>query len=283
MGLVASTIESIATAIPDTVYLRLSDAQKAEFEVSRTALAGKTAILYANNPDIAITQNPVTISEAYPVQIWFLQLQPNPDDVNIDTVLDACKYVAFDFYTEFRKEANTPWNNWEETTAIQLNNTSAYQIGNEYLSGWELTFTLSLESCPATYLKKYDFTIDEQGWTKAGGAGFFDYDPGNGWKWIDTGGFPAFGGTSIQTPGIPSGKYLVTIEMDTTSGAALDFDLLEFGETPVTFSIGEPGVYKSTITLLGSLDLFFVKNNNSTPDRDFVLKSITLQQGGTLF
>jgi hypothetical protein len=147
MGLVSQTVQQVASAITNTEYLRLSEVQKTEFEISRVNLSGKTAIIYANLPDIPITQNPLTISEDYPVEIWFLQLQKNPDDVDVDYILDNTKAVAYEFYKEFRKFANTSFNNWELTEGIALNATAAYQIGNEYLTGWQLTMTLSIENC----------------------------------------------------------------------------------------------------------------------------------------
>lgn len=146
MGLISQTIKGIAEAIPNTVYFRLSTTQKAEFELSRKALKNKTAIIYGDLPDIPITQNPITISEAYPIKIWFLKLQPEPDTIEIDELLDELKVIAYDFYREFFNDTQS-FNNWELTTAIVLSATPTYQIGAEYFSGWQLSITLSIESC----------------------------------------------------------------------------------------------------------------------------------------
>ena len=144
MGLISQRIEAISNGLTDVKYFRLSTTQKAEFELSRTALSGLTAIIYGDLPEIPITQNPLTITEEYPVKMWFLQLQPEPDDSDIDTLLDATKVLAFEFFKEFRKE---PFFNIEDVEGITLNAVPTFQLGAEYFSGWELTFVMAIESC----------------------------------------------------------------------------------------------------------------------------------------
>jgi len=145
MGLISQRVKAIAEAITDVTYFRLSTTQKAEFELSRKALRGKTAIVYADNPDIPIDQNPITITENFPVRVLFLQLQDEPDETEIDLLLDSTKSVAFEFYRKFRDE---PFFNIEDVSEVVLSSGQlSYQLGVEYLSGHELTFVMALETC----------------------------------------------------------------------------------------------------------------------------------------
>jgi hypothetical protein len=145
MGLVATAIKTIAEAIPNTEYLQVSDTQKAEFELSKIALAGKTAILYNNLPNIPIDQNALNITENYPIEIWFLGLDSNFDDVDIETLLDSTKAIWAIFYNDLKIES---FINLELSEGIELNAGAAYRIGAESFSGWQFLMTLSLESCP---------------------------------------------------------------------------------------------------------------------------------------
>jgi len=145
MGLVAQTIKTIAEAIPNTVFLQLSDTQKVEFELSKIALAGKTAIVYNNLPSIPIDQNALNITENYPIEVWFLGLQSNFDDVDIETLLDTTRAVWAIFYNGLKVET---FINLELSEGIELNAGTTYRVGAESLSGWQFLMNLSLESCP---------------------------------------------------------------------------------------------------------------------------------------
>jgi len=145
MGLVAQTIKTIAEAIPNTVFLQLSDTQKVEFELSKVNLAGKTAIVYNNLPSIPIDQNALNITENYPIEVWFLGLQSNFDDVDIETLLDTTKAVWAIFYNDLKIES---FINLELSEGIELNAGTTYRVGAESLSGWQFLMNLSLESCP---------------------------------------------------------------------------------------------------------------------------------------
>jgi len=145
MGLVAQTIKTIAEAIPNTVFLQLSDTQKIEFELSKINLGTKTAIVYNNLPSIPIDQNALNITENYPIEVWFVGQQSNFDDVEIEALLDTTKAVWAIFYNDLKVES---FINLELSEGMELNAGAAYRVGTEALSGWQFLMTLSLESCP---------------------------------------------------------------------------------------------------------------------------------------
>ena len=144
MGLIAQSIRSIAEAIPETEYFQVSDTQKAEFELSRKDLRGKTAIVYNDLPDIPITQNPGTITENYPIEILFIGLQL-PDEVSAEEILDITKAVWATFYNQFKL---LEFINLELSADLAINAGAAYRLGTETFTGWQFLMTLSLEGCP---------------------------------------------------------------------------------------------------------------------------------------
>jgi len=282
MGLVSdisALVKSTAEALTDVVYFRLSDVQKVEFELSRVALAGKTAIIYSNLPDIPITQNPVTITESYPIQIWFVQLMDEADEVDVDGIIDTTHDKCLDFYNDFRQtqKIGTSGFNLELTDGIQINSSAAFRLGNESFAGVEFLINLSIEKylCLPKFSLFYDFTLSDGGWASTGLVDPVNYIAGQGWEWPD----PTTGGRISILNTVPINRLMkVTTVWKTVNGLARNFLLEENGTSPfLLFPVSADQTLDGEFTFVSASSDITI-TSSSLIDRDIILESILIEE-----
>jgi hypothetical protein len=137
---ISTGLEAIVAAIPDSVFLRATDAD-ASTDVDRIDLSGKTIFIYNNLPTVDHPQvQGGSVFRSWPVEIRILRLADFDDNtVQGDALRDICIAGADAVYDKLP----TQFSDLPVPSTYSLNLLGEVKVYDKTLTGVRLTFTLS--------------------------------------------------------------------------------------------------------------------------------------------